>query len=303
MDNKFIEIFEDYFVRSGTKFFKLNNTLWYEYNNVLIPVGPAKFDYSLNYNHQKQLLSLFPQVFFIRSNNGFKELHTSEIFQWYAVIKNRFVERENIKSYEARKKIKKGLEFCKVEKVDADLIARKGFDIFYAAVNSYKGKIKFDLNKNRFTQKYNLRNNYPEIFHYWGVFDSSGLIGYAENLIYGSIEASYSTMKFLPEKFTLFPTYALVYSMDEFYLKRLNFEYVNDGFRSILHETNIQDFLIKNFHFFKQSTVLNIYYKPLIGIMIRVGYPFRKLMNLKYLKSSKLEALFSLEEIRRSYLV
>ncbi|MCZ7616291.1 MAG: hypothetical protein M5T52_22730 [Ignavibacteriaceae bacterium] len=40
-------------------------------------------------------------------------------------------------------------------------------------------------------------------------------------------------MKFLPEKFDLFPTYALVYSMDEYYLQRLKFEYVNDGFRSI----------------------------------------------------------------------
>lgn len=299
MEKGFLDNFEDYFIRSNTKYFKVNNVIWQEYNQAVIPVGPAKFDYSLNSTQQSQILGEFKNVFFIRSNNGFDTIDDEEQLKWYAVIKKQFIEKENIKSYESRKKIKRGLVNCKVEKIDADFIARNGYKIFYSAVKTYKGNLKFDLDEKSFYQKYKMRNYYPDIFHYWGVFEKDKLIGYAENLIYNFIESSYSTMKFLPNKFDLFPTYALVYSMDEYYLKRLKFEYVNDGFRSILHETNIQDFLIKNFHFYKQPTVLNIYYKPIIDKIIKLIYPLKTMVNNKYINFRKVNALLELEEIRR----
>ncbi|MCZ7610828.1 MAG: hypothetical protein M5U17_11755 [Ignavibacterium sp.] len=220
-NSRFTEIFEDYFRKSRNRYFKLNNAIWYDYNRAIVPVGPAKFDYRLSESQSKQLLSMFPKTLFIRSNNGFQELSSSQSPLWYSVIKNTFLDRENIKSYEARKKIKRGLEFCTVERVDADFIAKKGYDILYAAVKSYKGRVKIFTDEKGFTQRNKARNFYPEIFHYWGVFHNSKLIGYAENLIFDTIEASYSTMKFLPEKFSLFPTYALVYSMDEYYLKKI----------------------------------------------------------------------------------
>ena len=299
MEKGFLYNFEDYFIRSKTKYFKVNDVIWQEYNQAVIPVGPAKFDYSLNSTQQIQILAEFNNVFFIRSNNGFDSIADQEQLKWYAVIKKQFIDKENIKSYESRKKIKRGLINCKVEKIDADFIARNGYKIFYAAVKTYKGNLQFDLDEKSFYQKYKMRNYYPDIFHYWGVFERDKLIGYSENLIYNFIESSYSTMKFLPDKFDLFPTYALVYSMDEYYLQRLKFEYVNDGFRSILHETNIQDFLIKNFHFYKQPTALNIYYKPIVDKIIKLIYPFKTLVNNKYINFRKVNALLELEEIRR----
>ncbi|GIK21232.1 MAG: hypothetical protein BroJett005_06460 [Ignavibacteriota bacterium] len=299
MTKGFLDSFEDYFICSKTKYFKANNVIWQKYNQAVIPVGPAKLDYSLNSDQQSRILSEFNNVFFIRSNNGFNHKDGQEKLKWYAVIKKQFIEKEKIKSNESRKKIKRGLINCKVEKIDADFIAHHGYEVFYAAVKTYKGNIKFDLDEKSFCQKYKIRNNYPDIFHYWGVFEKNKLIGYAENLIYNFIESSYSTMKFLPEKFDLFPTYALVYSMDEYYLQRLKFEYVNDGFRSILHETNIQDFLIKNFHFYKQPTSLNIYYKPAIEKIIKLIFPFKNLINNRYVNFRKINALLELEEIRR----
>jgi len=300
-NSRFTEIFEDYFRKSRNRYFKLNNAIWYDYNRAIVPVGPAKFDYRLSESQSKQLLSMFPKTLFIRSNNGFQELSSSQSPLWYSVIKNTFLDRENIKSYEARKKIKRGLEFCTVERVDADFIAKKGYDILYAAVKSYKGRVKIFTDEKGFTQRNKARNFYPEIFHYWGVFHNSKLIGYAENLIFDTIEASYSTMKFLPEKFSLFPTYALVYSMDEYYLKKNNFEYVNDGFRNILHDTNIQEFLIKNFNFFKQPTKLYLYYKPIINLIVRTVYPFRNLIASDKLILPKVKAMIKLEEVRRNY--
>jgi len=303
MGNNFIERFESYFEQQHIKYSKLGNTLWYDYNRALVPIGPAKFDYRLSEDQSKQLLSMFPKTLFIRSNNGFQKLNSAQSSLWYAVIKNSFLEREEIKSYESRKKIKRGLEFCKVERVDADFIAKKGYDILYAAVKSYKGRVKIYTDEKGFSQRNSVRNFYPEIFHYWGVFHNSKLIGYAENLIFDSIEASYSTMKFLPEKFSLFPTYAIVYTMDEYYLKKNNFEYVNDGFRNILHDTNIQGFLIKNFDFFKQPTELYLYYKPIMNLIIQTIYPFRNLITYDRGIFQKIKAMVKLEEIRRNSLV
>ncbi len=303
MTKGFLDSFEDYFICSKTKYFKANNVIWQKYNQAVIPVGPAKLDYSLNSDQQSRILSEFNNVFFIRSNNGFNHKDGQEKLKWYAVIKNSFLEREEIKSYESRKKIKRGLEFCKVERVDADFIAKKGYDILYAAVKSYKGRVKIYTDEKGFSQRNSVRNFYPEIFHYWGVFHNSKLIGYAENLIFDSIEASYSTMKFLPEKFSLFPTYALVYTMDEYYLKKNNFEYVNDGFRNILHDTNIQGFLIKNFDFFKQPTELYLYYKPIMNLIIQTIYPFRNLITYDRGIFQKIKAMVKLEEIRRNSLV
>lgn len=302
MEFKFIEKFESYFDNDRIKYAKVNDILWNEYNRAIVPIGPVKFDYRITRNQINQLLSTFPKALFIRANNGFQEMDSSESPLWYAVIKNTFVERENLTSSSSRKRIKKGLEFCKVEKIDADYIARKGYNVFYEAVKSYKGKVTISIDEKGFSQKLKIRNLYPDIFHYWGIFNNSKLIGYAENLIYDSIEASYSTIKLLPEKLDLLSSYALVYSMDEYYLKYHNFGYVNDGFRNIIHDTNIQGFLIKNFNFFKQPTELYLYYKPIMNLIIRTIYPFRNLIVNDKPKFRKVKAMFILEEIRRNYL-
>ncbi|MCZ7616290.1 MAG: hypothetical protein M5T52_22725 [Ignavibacteriaceae bacterium] len=47
MTKGFLDSFEDYFICSKTKYFKANNVIWQKYNQAVIPVGPAKLDYSL----------------------------------------------------------------------------------------------------------------------------------------------------------------------------------------------------------------------------------------------------------------
>ena len=54
--------------------------------------------------------------------------------------------------------------------------------------------------------------------------------------------------------------------------------YLCDGARNVLHETNFQDFLIKYLGFRKAYCKLHLAYKPGIGWIVRLLFPFRKLI-------------------------
>lgn len=72
---------------------------------------------------------------------------------------------------------------------------------------------------------------------------------------------------------------AMVAAIVEDYNDRLgkNF-YINDGARSISHETNFQDYLEKCFGFRKAYCKLHIAYNPRIKWAVKVLLPFRKIL-------------------------
>jgi len=86
--------------------------------------------------------------------------------------------------------------------------------------------------------------------------------------------------------------------MNKTYLDDYKFEYVNDGYRSLMHGTNIQDFLIRKFNFFKAGLSLRITYRPFYGALVKTIYPFRKILSGC---DARLDALLELERIRRNY--
>ena len=90
--------------------------------------------------------------------------------------------------------------------------------------------------------------------------------------------------------------------MNQYYLNERNYKYVNDGARSISHETNIQNFLIQKFKFRKAYCKLHIIYSQKVKLLLLMIYPFKSLVQ--YLKIGffvKLNILIKQEEIRRSY--
>ena len=90
--------------------------------------------------------------------------------------------------------------------------------------------------------------------------------------------------------------------MNEYYLKEMNFDYINDGARSISHETNIQEFLIKKFKFRKAYCKLNVIYNLRIGFLVKLLYSFRLVLKLlNFEPFTKLNILLDQEKIRRSY--
>lgn len=180
--------------------------------------------------------------------------------------------------------------------VDSNFIAEQGYRVYASALENYRGaKIK-NITENQFKKNILFTKNFNDLIHYWGVFHADKLIAYSVNHIYDTIEVNYSTIKFHPDYLKLYPSYALIYTMNQYYLKDKSFEYVNDGFRNILHQTNIQQYLIEKFRFKKAYTNLKIVYKPHLSFLLSITFPFKE-----YLKqmNPKLASLYALEEIRR----
>ena len=134
-----------------------------------------------------------------------------------------------------------------------------------------------------------------ETRHQWAAYCDGKMVAFAQNLIYEKQEVNYTHIKLHPEYLNRYSSYALTYRMNEYYLEQEGFEYVNDGFRSISHETKVQEFLIKKFGFEKAYTGLHIHYRFPLGHMLRIASPFRKVLTKAYPKAN---ALFELDRMK-----
>jgi len=287
------ERFIEYYKRIGAKIEVYKGIIWTEYQKIVQPLGPAKLDYSVSEEEAKLLLSRFPGSLLIRYTTGFSNIAESN--EWYAVIQDKFLDLEDIPS-KNRSEIRRGLRNCKVSLVDAELVADKGYEVFIAAFERYRDVKRPQIEKEEFKRKIDITRDFEDIIDYWGVFYQNKLIAYATVYKYDNIEADYSTIKFHPNYLKLYPSYALFYTMNKYYLGEKHFEYVNDGFRNILHQTNIQNFLIEKFKFRKEYVNLKIIYKPWINYLLDTTFPVRYLFGKL---NPKLQALYKLEEIRR----
>lgn len=177
--------------------------------------------------------------------------------------------------------------------MEAKYIAEQGYPVYLSAFKRYKG-VEIPVTEASFKLDTMTKNSFDDIQHYWGVFYRDNLIAYASNIIFGET-VNYSVIKFDQKYLNLYPSYALIYNMNRYYLAERGFAYVDDGFRSIYHQSNIQEYLINKFGFRKVNVKLNITYKCMIQYLLKITFPFRKTLSKT---SLKLKALYALEEIR-----
>ena len=138
-------------------------------------------------------------------------------------------------------------------------------------------------------------------WEFWGIFHENKMIGYCQNKVIDDY-CDYSTIKFHPDYLKLYPSYALFYTMNKYYLNEKKFKYVNDGARSISHETNIQEFLMQKFQFRKAYCKLHVQYSSKIKFILNILYPFQSLICfLRFGVFKKINVLLFQEKIRRSY--
>jgi len=295
---RFTNRYAEYCEIAKINYLIVNSNLWSEYQKTIVPVAPVKYNYSLNSSENELLFNKFSKALMLRYTDGFETEDNLKCKEWFAIINDSFTELEFLQA-DRRNEIKRGFKNCTVELVDAEFIASNGFDVFISAYKRYKSVKAPDISENEFKQKVVLKKTFDDIFHFWGVFFNSKLIGFAENFIFDDIEAGYSTIKLNPDYLSYYPSYALIYSMNKYYLQDHKVEYVNDGFRSILHQSNIQEFLINKFDFQKKYTNLNVNYRfvlsSFLSLTSSIGVIKKNLAKL----SPKLSAIYKLDEISK----
>lgn len=267
------------------------NIEWKLYNNVLIPGVPPHIAINLTNKEAKKLVK-DTNAYFIRWPTDFNS--SNETNFWY-IIKDSFEELDDMKKNK-RRDIKKGLNNFSVKIVSKDYIADNGFDIYVKVLDRY------DINPNITEEEYKKEiYNHNGNYDFWGIFykENNEFIGYCYNKVAQNC-CEYFVEKIIPEYLKYHASYADIYVMNQYYLKEKKLNYINAGARCLNHDTNVQDFLISKFNFRKAYCKLNIIYSFKIKLLVKIIYPFRKLIkksNNKYLK--KVNVLLMHEYILR----
>jgi hypothetical protein len=288
----YLQRFAEYYAAAGYPVELFDGSLWVEHNRMVMPVGPATLDHSISTEAAHALLSRFPHAVLVRYSDGFDT--PREAGEWYAVICNKFRTLEDHTANQ-RSKIHRALRRCVIQKVEAECIASKGYDVFMSAFTRYKNVSVPKLKEDVFRQRILLSSKYDDIIEYWGVFCEGKLAGYSQNYIYGTTEVNYSSVKLHPDYLKSYTSYSLMHSMNEYYLCERPFAYVNDGFRRLLHQTEFQEFLINIFGFKKAYTNLFVHYKPLVKWLVSLPSLCKLLLGTF---NAKAESLFTLDSIR-----
>lgn len=211
---------------------------------------------------------------------------------WY-VIKDQPTEMSDLSS-NTRNQIRKALKGCRVEQVDKKFMLEHGYAVYAAAHKTYAMAAS--------SEKDFIQDIQTEQREYWAVIEreSGTVISYAKNLVEHEM-CHYVAVKTNPEYLKLYPNYALFFTMDQHYLNERKLRYVNDGAKSILHDTNIQDFLISKFKFRRAYCKLHIIYLPSVAFLVQILFPFRSLLaKIKFGPFSKVNAILAQEEMRRN---
>jgi hypothetical protein len=245
---------------------------WAEYQGFLHPAIHLAYEPpEFNLKEIKRILKLSGLPFARWSSN-----FTDKPTEWWWVVVKSPVNLENLSS-NTRSKIRRGLKSCQVKIITADWLSKNGYQCYQKAFIRYKNVQPF--NKKLFQKEIGTKKN-NQYFEFFGVFFQKKLIGYTENTIVNDMVFT-SDFKYQPDYLKYYPSYALTYTVLNYYLNEKKYKLVTNGTRSIAHDTKMQEFLEK-FNFKKEFCKLNVVYSPLFGLLVRAVYPFRGLIDIIY---------------------
>jgi hypothetical protein len=287
--DRFMELFE----RRGEAATVVRGAIFKPYSGMVVPFGPADADYSLSDDEASRALrSLGGTV--LRTTTGFRP--AAAVDDWYAVICRSFSPVDSVSSSNTRSKLRRALRNCEVRRISADEVATAGYEVYRRAFERYTGADS-PVARDRFEPHHLVTGDFDDIVEHWGVYCDGELAGYASNYVFGNTEAAYSTLKFHPDHLRKYSSYALFHRMNEHYLGEGRVSYVNDGFRSILHGTELQPFLEHNFAFEKAYVGIDAFYRQPYRAILRATFPFRGLIGRI---DDRARAMYELERVVRA---
>ena len=268
--------------------------IWRKYNNAIIPAVPADHEITLTHDEIKLAIKK-KKVLFARWTTNFDSNIKTNF--WY-VINDVTV---NIQDYSVntRSKIRRGMKHLDVRKMSKNEVLLKGYTVYKASFRRYKSFTKPIC----FESFQKMTLNLGKECEFWGVYLKSKdkLVAYSQNKLFQK-SCEYDEIRFHPDYLHLYTSYALFFTMNKYYLNTKKLEYVNDGARSIAHNTNIQQFLIDKFMFRKAFCNLHIIYSYKLEILVRFLFLFRNIINkINVNFFLKLNVLLEQEKIARSF--
>jgi len=284
--------FVDLFAKRGQSALVLQGAVYTLYQSMVVPFGPAKAGYSLSRPEAAEVLRSLGGIC-VRTTGGFRPPRPGRD-EWSAVICRRFTAVEDVTSANTRSKLRRALRRCEVRRLGPQELARAGYDVYAKALERHAGGAP--MSRSAFEARALAAEGFEDVVQSWGVFVDGQLAGYSDTYLFGAVEAAYATIRLDPEHLGHYTSYALLHEMNRHYLHERRVEYVNDGFRSILHATGIQQFLEHQFAFERAHTDVTLTWRRPYGALVRCTYPARRLVGRL---DPRVRALYELERVSR----
>lgn len=217
---------------------------------------------------------------------------------WWYVIKDTPFDMSELKA-KRRYEINKGIKNFEVKRIDPKEHKEEIYQIQLKAYADYPSKYRPTVDRERLFDEID-RWEFSPVY---GAFykETGEMLGYAGLNDYGEY-ISYSVHKVVPEYEKLSINAAIVHGILEDQKAFLaSGGYLSDGARNMLHETKFQDYLEKYFGFRKAYGKLRIQYRPLVGLAVKLLFPFKKVLYKMDGNSmvNKINGILKMEEIAR----
>lgn len=246
---------------------------WKYYKHALIPTCAPHEKINNDISFDKKFWKSNKGILFARYTTDFDY---GKETQWWYCIKDTPINLEDMKA-KKRYEITRGLKNFDVKKIDPVKYGEQLFICFNKAAERYQGYSNSNRDKERFVEgiKKEKSKEYYAAFHK----ESGILAGYAVNTVYDD-HVDFSIAKFDVDYINERVSAAIIYTILYEYINVQGKRYVCDGERCINHKTNIQNHLENLFGFRKAYCKLHIVYRPIMELIVKTIYPFRKLLLL-----------------------
>lgn len=206
---------------------------------------------------------------------------------WWYVIKDTPLDITSLKA-KRRYEITKGLKNFDVKLINPIENKTELFRVTEKAYESWPKKYRPSVNKESFEK--NIADWIDKRIYVALKKQTGEICGYAY-VNRRKDFSEFSMLRVIPEYEKYGINAALVYHVVN---DNIDYGYINDGSRSIRHETAFQDYLEKYFGFRKAYCNLHIAYRPIIKIIVKLLYPFRNYMP------SVIVGVLKMEEVMRT---
>jgi hypothetical protein len=273
--------------KRGVPVFKVGDTYWEIYKKALIPatVGPGFANIS---TAEAESLLQESGALLLRYSSDPSGAETD----WWYVICDRYDPKSLSKR--TRQRIGRGLSECQVRRLEPEWLAQHGYECYTAAFGRYKHSVPANVASFR----RGVLSALDGPVEFWGIFRDEKLAGYGQCIVDGNSVGT-SVIKLDPAYLDYCTSFALISQMVEHYVGERGMV-ISNGNRSVAHDTNFQDFLLR-LGFRRQFCRLNVIYRPWLKLAVRSVFPLRRglehLGNNAYLRN--LRALLCQEELKR----
>jgi hypothetical protein len=276
--------------KENSPLFEAGGTWWRPYHRALVQASVKPEPVEIGTREAKEVLKRSGTLFLRYFTRTFKE--PTEF--WYVACDE--YEFDKLSS-NTRSKIRRGYKSCAVQRVDPAWLAVNGYECYAAAFGRYSNASP--VSQRAFEK--GLMDSVGGPFDFWAVFCEGKLASYCKCVV-GNDYADSVVFKSHPDYLHSYTVYVLMDTILKTYVVAEH-KLVTNGFRSISHDTNMQEFTEK-FGFHKVYCDLKVVYRPSVGAFVSLLMPFKSVLdrfpntNL----TSGFKSVLTQEEIRRSFL-